>query len=567
MPRPAINRRRQNSFNRFSPKRLGGLTDSTTHREYLQKKLAHKPIGNKPENSDDSDGIVTSQRFGRNRKQFEIYASGAVAKGDKPGAFPTRAQRTRALRSDTDEILSQRSRSTSRAASVASVRSAQPVAAPEEVSETAKDASSAKRRKIDRADANVDDKPPNVRTEKSILGAIKPRKRQNSILETMGISNDDLGPDSSGIHSGDEERFLPDEVSTPAQDQRNGVRTEITNSTSSLKRKRGAEVIPSRSNVRSSSPLSSVPSEEESPVRCQPELPRPSRSQQKKLRSSKSASKTDATGGYDVMAPPESSDSEDSSEETGVLSRSPVKVKKDKPIAISTQQLQHLMPSKQEKPLSVGRPRDEFEMEVDSTSRSEDEVDDLEEHSSFSPIKTRRGQKRNSTRLTGKGKENTRKTMTKGGKTTSKGKAGTKSTNKISHTPSPARLRAPLPLSSSKPRRPEAKSPSKQDTIMRDKSANTPVPTRATRGEKRRYGGFRRREAGKENRPISLSDERSGSDTSLVDENKVKAARQQANGPEIKAWTKKWGDIDDFELDFEEVSASTRSSSPTGMAR
>lgn len=102
---------------------------------------------------------------------------------------------------------------------------------------------------------------------------------------------------------------------------------------------------------------------------------------------------------------------------------------------------------------------------------------------------------------------------------------------------------------------------------MRDRSTNTPLAARSTRNTKKRYGGFRRKEAGKENQLISLSDEGSGSDNGSVDKEKLKAAKAQANGPETQAWKKKWADIDDYQLDFEEVSIPTRSSSPTGMSR
>lgn len=562
MPRPAIQRRKQNSFSKPSPKRPRGPPDASAHREYLQKKLANVKVGSKPENSDDSDGIVTS-RAGRSRRTIEIYASGAVAKGDKPGAFPTRSQRTRSLRDDTDEILSQRSRSTSRAASVTSTRSVQAHSAPPKESTGAKNITSTKRQKITQPDANTNGAPSNAQTETSVLGVIKPRKRQNSILETMGIGYDGLGPDSSAIHSDEEERFLPDEVSTPAQVSKNGAPSDTARTTSSRKRKRDEAVAIQQAPASVSLPLSSLVSQRQSSVDV-PEIPRPSRSQQRKLSTTQRASKAF----NDIMAPPESSDSEDSSDEAEPLPVQSPKLRKQNPVVPSTRQLQNLMPTKREKPISAFQPRDEFDIREDSTSTSEEE-EQQEEHSTFSPVRTRRGQRNGTTQPKGKTKEKekTKKPMAKGGKENGKTKAVIKSTRNTSYTPSPVHLRTPIPLSSSKPRGSEAKSPSKQDTIMRDKSANTSLATRVTRSTKKRYGGSQRKEAGKENQPISLSDVASGSDSGSVDKEKLKVARRQANGPEIKAWKKKWANIDDFELEFEEVPVSTRSSSPTGMSR
>lgn len=563
MPRPAIKRRKQNSFSKSSPRRHRGPPDASAHREYLQKKLANVKVGSKPENSDDSDGIVTN-RPGRNRRAIEIYASGGVAKGDKPGAFPTRSQRTRSLRGDTEEILSQRSRSTSRAPSVTSTPSAQAPSTLQKETADANDTTSRKRQRTTKTEANANGalSKSNTQAETSVLGVIKPRKRQNSILETLGVGYDNLGPDSSAIHSDEEERFLPDEVSTPAQLSRNGLPSDAVKTTSSLKRKRGEAVASQQAPARPSSPLSSLNSQQQSPEDAQPEIPRPSRSQQRKLSTTRRASKTF----NDIMAPPESSDSEDSSDEHEQLPVQSPKLRKQDPVVPSTRQLQNLMPTKQEKPISAFQPQDEFDIRVDSTSSSEEEQ---EEHSTFSPARTRRAQRNgtNQPKTKTKGKENTKKAVANGRKENGKIKVGTKSTRNTSYTPSPVRLRTPLPLSSSKARGSEAKSPSKQDTIMRDKTANTPLATRSTRSTKKRYGGSRRREVGKENQPILLSDVASASDSSSVDKERLKAARRQANGPEIKAWKKQWADIDDFELEFEEVPVSTRSSSPTGMSR
>jgi hypothetical protein len=73
----------------------------------LEKKLAHKPIGPRPNDSDDSDRLVFkgSGRRGRSVPRQEIYASGGVGKGDQPGAYPSRAQRRQSMTRATKEIL------------------------------------------------------------------------------------------------------------------------------------------------------------------------------------------------------------------------------------------------------------------------------------------------------------------------------------------------------------------------------------------------------------------------------------------------------------------------------
>lgn len=563
MPRPAIKRHRQNSFKKSSPRRQ---PDTNAHREYLKKKLADVQVGRRPENSDDSDGIVTTRASGRNRKGPEIYASGAVAKGDKAGSFPTKTQRTRTLRENTEEILSQRSRSSSRAASVVSNQSvnAKPAKEKEKENSGAKDSSSNKRQKTTKADTRLNGIATNIQGETSVLGTIKPRKRQNSILETMGIGRNDLGPDSSAIHSDDEERFMPDDISTPAPVSTNGLRSDATKTTSSLKRKRGAEV-PSQPAATDgpSSPLSSVRSPQLSSDKAVPEIPRPTRSQQRKLSTTKRSSKLFE----DIMAPPESSDSEDDSHEPALQPEQSPKIRRQAPVAPSTQQLRSLMPSKQDRSISGFQPSNEFEMQEGTTTDSDDTDENEQEHSSFTPMRTRRGQAKTTPLPKEKTKVKRKKAPTKEPKTKGQDKAASKSTRNTSFTPSPVRLRTPLPLSSSRVRGSEAKSPSKQGTIMRDRSTNTPLAGKSSRATRKRYGGSRLRETGKENQPISLSDEGSGSDSGLVDKDKLKVAREQANGPETQAWKKKWADIDEYQLEFEEVSIPTRSSSPTGMSR
>ena len=206
------------------------------------------------------------------------------------------------------------------------------------------------------------------------------------------------------------------------------------------------------------------------------------------------------------------------------------------------------MPSKNHIRLRQRPAPDEFDIPDDPEISDANE----NEHSTFVPSKSRKAQKR---------PKPVAKLGSKGEKITNKPKNQAKSTNAPSHTPSSVRIRTPLPLSSKKNGITLAKSPSKQGTAMRDKSVNTPSKAKPAKVAKKQYGGSRRRTAGKENEPISLSDDAS-IENDAVDAQTTKKTNNTPLAADAKAWNRKWGDIDDFSLDFEDVSASTHSSSP-----
>ncbi|RMZ82670.1 hypothetical protein DV738_g1441, partial [Chaetothyriales sp. CBS 135597] len=179
MPRPPVRAQR-----RGRP-----LSDNNT-RDQLARKLADKPVGTRPEDSDDSDRLVTKGRGGgrrgRSNTRQEIYASGGVGAGDKPGAHPTRAQR---LKSMARALNSPRPRSVSVASrqpvgGLINAHSSEPATTNGVVSTPSRDA--------------------------SILDGFKPRKRQPSILRTTAL-------DSSTLDLSNDSFALPDDESTPAQ--------------------------------------------------------------------------------------------------------------------------------------------------------------------------------------------------------------------------------------------------------------------------------------------------------------------------------------------------------------
>ena len=521
MPRPPVKRRKPNGGQEFtlrSPRRTSRIPDQSRAREEHEKNLAAKPIGKRLQDSDDSDELVTTRSNSfRPRKKQEIYASGAVGKGDEPGVFPTKPQRTRSMREDTEEILSQRSKSASRANSEASDKD-----------KTAKKISSQQSKSVKSPIAKSNERPlpkkstidgiNNYSAETSVLGKIKPRKRQASILQLI-----DNNEDTTSFLSDELSGFLPDELSTPHTET---AKSPTTTNGESLKRKRPVE--DDADEVRLEFPKISAISS-----RVEAVLSSPSRAQRKTLAVQKPAVDED-----DYMAPPQSSDEEEDVPVVSVKATA-----RSKPVALSTQQLQSLLPSKRHQEQKPKKTKNnEFDIPLDSDEQSEDE----REVSNFIPGKSQKSQK------------TVRKTKSKPEKTTglSRSKKPPKSTRNTS-TPSPVQLRTPRPLSVSKSKESLAKSTSKQgQSVMQDKSSNTPLQTRQS--AKKQYGGFRNRGtiAGKENDPVLLSSEALDGDAVR------KKTNAKAIGGAARAWSKKWADIDNFSLEFDEVSPVSQDSSP-----
>lgn len=529
MPRPPVRRHWQN---KASPKRRVQIPDQAQTRQALQRKLSDKPVGKRPQDSDDSDELITSKTIGGGRKRQEIYGSGAVAKGDKPGTYPTRSQRTRSMRDDTEELLS--SRSTSRAPSLTSSRS--PTKSPEKTLTSAKSNTKWNKQqdtiqtRIVSAKPIVHSSAPTPRAGSSIIAGFKPRKRQASILQVI---ENDSNYDSTGLSLDDSRVYLADETSTPKAPQEQVDDSLHTAKSSSLKRKRGQ--IEPESSARGTSPVHAASS-------VLNHISPPSRSQSRKLH--KVASTND-----DIMAPPESSDDEEIDEQPQDTRTSSDKVK---PVAPTTQQLQSLMPSKKRAQPKRQQMASEFDIPRDASDDAEEAEEDENDHSAFLPSKSRskKAQKR---------PQRKKQPAVKLHKTKTKVKDKSRSTN--THTPSPVRLRTPLPLST----RSQAKSGLQQDIILRETTTNQDVSVASPiKGQRKRFGGTRRQAAGKENQPVLLSEEPlDRDDHSRKAAKKSKAVPSKSVSKDATAWKKKWAAIDDFSLDFEDVSVSTNSSPPS----
>ncbi|RMD44806.1 hypothetical protein DV735_g249, partial [Chaetothyriales sp. CBS 134920] len=192
MPRPRVRTQRQGrpggsprtGRRQQQQQHRGRQSSDNNTRDYVARKLADKPVGARPEDSDDSDRLVTKGHGGR-RGRFnamqEIYASGGVGAGDKPGSHPTRAQRlksmAKALNSPRPHLVAARQPS-------GSGHAPEPATTNTTVTTPARDA--------------------------SILDGFKPRKRQLSVLRATVL-------DSSTLDLSNDSFALPDDESTPAQ--------------------------------------------------------------------------------------------------------------------------------------------------------------------------------------------------------------------------------------------------------------------------------------------------------------------------------------------------------------
>ncbi|KAK6364166.1 hypothetical protein LTS17_012435 [Exophiala oligosperma] len=407
MPRPALRRRHLNR-NAPTPRYGGKIPNSSPAKVELEKKLAHKPVGQRPTDSDDSDRLVVKGSGRRTRQRQEIFASGAVGSGDTPGAYPSRAQRRKNMIQDTRDILANAQQTSSEhVADAPSEQSRQDGNAPLTNGKVRK-ASSIKQGISAPTPAVVSSAvkapatllgsaQPTPSRETSILGNLKPRRRQPSILQ-------DLGNDSSTFDLADEEQFLPDDESTPynLSKSHNAPITPATNSpqlsTSSKKRKFGSSdpVQSHMDNGRTSSPLATMDATTASPQPALPPMPASA------LRQSGRKCRERAEEEDDILAPPESSSSSSPSSPAKISPGQPAKkttrAKPSEPsTTMTTEQLRALMMPTKRRKTTRGRTRllGEFDVPMDSDANSDNVEtfdDDEGDESSFLPTQ-RKGRK------------------------------------------------------------------------------------------------------------------------------------------------------------------------------
>lgn len=535
MPRPGLKRRKPNHPALRTRQRTGS---HSSPRQELERKLANKPIGERPSDSDDSDKLVTNGPGGRRGRYIakqEIYMSGGVALKDEPASHPRRA-RTRKSTTQTTKNLLARDQSKKQDA----VNSASGMETQHHGLQSAKKAKGVDGGLVETSAAPPAAKPqstmvrpsqPTPFKENSILGVIKPRKRQPSILRVTDDSTLDLT---------DGDMSLPDFESTPVNLSRSKAATSpafasLSHNSTSKKRKLGVRDMVEPNILERATPV-----RESAADTREPQLPTIPLSA---LRTSGQKQRRRTTGEDDIMALPASSSSIESPKKT----KSPFITKPSKqskaPMSMSTEQLQSLMPTTRRK---TTRQRTKATRDFDIADDSDDrhmpsDVAEEGDDSSFLPRKSRRTRPKEM--FSKPGTTKTKAAATGKGQSRNPTKASTSTSAAITST------RMTTPLSRSAKNR-EAKSPSQQPS-QNDKTSGISV------ARDKLSGGSRLRTtssgtADKENQADLL-------ESYSIGEEELAAPGRKGKDMAVKS---KWDEIDAWDMDFEEVEIMTGSSSP-----
>ena len=371
---PRVTRGRNATDNRQSrspAKHIKGpvLKNESAARQQLQKQLAKKPIATPLTDSDDSDGLVTRMRHA-GRIQQPIYASGGVAQGDKPGAHPSRKRKS--MDDSLTEESPEKRRQTSQMSGLkrpakSSLRSPlAPILTNGALSSSPANPASSRATmgllasSAAKATLNTSILPV---AETSVLGTLKPRKRQPSILQIIETN------DSSGITADDENEFLPDDESTPLPASK-FIGAETT--PGSLRR-------PNKENTSSSALRRPTPRSTNTTSPVIPDavyalsLSSPPTSPKLPLKITSKARTPRAVEEDSVMAPPRSSSSDASPPEQRTRKKNSISSKTDKAaVSMLTASLVSLKPSQSQpqRPRRQQRQkptRNEFDIPEDST--------------------------------------------------------------------------------------------------------------------------------------------------------------------------------------------------------
>ncbi|KIX00781.1 uncharacterized protein Z518_09846 [Rhinocladiella mackenziei CBS 650.93] len=601
MPRAPLKRRHLNRNGPILRAAKMISTNSSARRE-LEQKLAHKPIGPRPNDSDDSDRLVVkgTGRRGNNVPRQEIYASGAVGAGDQPGAYPSRAQRRKNMTKATDEFLANEQKKAQEDEESFALTTMQPQPARKSppTNGIVRNPTSAKQDKgVYPTSLSSAMKPPSSilrpiqptpTRENSILGTLKPRRRQPSILQN-------LDNDSSAFDLEDEDLFLPDAESTPLNltksQPQNALSTPPTNPdhiSSPRKRKFGASDV-FRPNAdtpvqrRTTSPLATTKLLHGTPEPSLLTVPVST------LRESGRRQRECIRDEDDIMAFPESSSSQPSSpaKPKSVAPTKKSRQKEAKPAPVmTTEELQALMPTKKRRTARERKkPPSSFDIPADSDSPDPDQAaySDRDDESSFLPTKGRRKARRKerpskpsnprikaSVGVAKSGKVGKQGTSTKArAAATSKSKSST--INLITTT---APILTPSTSTSSRRNR-ETKSPSQLSTV---EPSNINI-IRPSEDLSNKGGGGRRPYGGSLRRGRSIADGYDKENLYLEGEPIVERPeseklpeaasvvfdpeREQEKRKEVTVSKGKWADIDAWSMDFEDVEViGSGSSSP-----
>jgi hypothetical protein len=525
MPRPATRSRQRNQAT--SPKGKQRQLPSSSPRAALERRVANKPIAPPLVDSDDSDKLVVKGIGGKRRRGYEprteIYASGALQGDDKRDAHPNQAQRRSQM-----VAARKQSRPDSSEDTVHLVRSPRP----------AHTQSKSSPRTVPTAPSSVirlASAQPTPSRDNSILDGIRPRKRQDSILRPFQQEDSSLDVTNDSF-------VLPDDESTPLHLAKSRIvqntpsNSEHSNS-ASRKRKFGSSE-PARTSL-----TGSVAAEQRTfAVPLDPSLPPTSTSALRESgRKQRQLIDADET---DIMAPPISSSS--SASPARPKSPSAVKASKQQPATLLTDQLQYLMPAKRRK--TARNQTTVFDIPADSDTVETNS--DPEEDSIFRPSRRKPPRSKSNAKTTSKSL--TKKSRQKPTKPAQKKTAKAKST-----------VLAPSRSSGN----PSAKT-SLQPSPTKDRNTRTRARTRvqsteseaASSGKGKRSGGSLEDTPEKENSlpdlpegdTIEVQVGRSGpEDLSVV---QVEDSQEPVKTKSI------WDEIDEWSMDFENVSVYDKSS-------
>lgn len=223
----------------------------------LALKLKDKPVGRVPSNSDDSDELVTKAVTTRNRRgvaRREIFASGGLGKGDEPASPHNRKRTSDSLKEPNEALhgLTGKRRRVERQSSenAVSIQNGRRTKSP-----TSKLASNKGRNQLQRPptvratllgaeppneNGLRDQSPPVV--ERSILADIKRRPRQASILPNANIPGEDNLDHLSDFDDLDD--LEPNDVSTPFDSRTRSINGRPSAALSSTYRQRIGSNIP-----------------------------------------------------------------------------------------------------------------------------------------------------------------------------------------------------------------------------------------------------------------------------------------------------------------------------------
>ena len=421
MPRPPVKRSKLNNSNQVAkPAPNNPLSSSPAAcRRQLHEKLAHKSVGRVPDDSDDSDELVVKSSTPRNRRgvaRQEIYASGGVAKGDKVAAHkspshrrervvPEAIPRSEAELNGEGKNVQPKIRGLRPINRLSTSQTAQPT--------TSKVPASVIRSPSEYASVDVSREGgrKSSAAETSILGPIRTRKRQPSILRSID------GPDSS-ILDPDLDDFLPDDQSTPLNASRKRKLSHSPRASTPVQSPQQADVLTTGN---------------KDVTNGEPDLPQ--------LLSSATSQRQQSPPEIDsdTMAPPQSSSSGPSpvKAKTPLPSKTKLNNRKSKdPKSLSTTALQALMPARRQQRARrerAAKARSEFDIPEDSSDppngAAENQAADPDAEESYiaSPKPTKKGKKTTLHQTTKLQKKNKIPTLHKSNpksSQTSKGKEG-----------------------------------------------------------------------------------------------------------------------------------------------